>query len=185
MPTINNVTLYDLVTRPLRDLAPPQWYKPLYSGLAHLLVLQLPRILVDARRGGGTSLNREFKVVVVENEAEVREAEQLMDRPLTATAGGVTFMDNIDIIAGRRTQVSLHNPMVLHYHTEASGWPHYVVSAMPDHMLGFPGLVRGRYGYEPLSTQKEAMRSMQRFAKSIPIKQRIGMSDKELAARAR
>ena len=156
--------LAHIAITPLRELAPPHWYRSVVPGLPDILALRVSRSMHDARSGNSFSLKWTLKVVVSETEGDARFLEHMLDRPLPFDGNVVSFNRSVDKTNQRPSVLpSSNNFLLLHYGPSEEGWPHLAVFMLPCRSPD-PMLLRGRYGWGAYATMEEVFARHHRVA---------------------
>jgi hypothetical protein len=150
-----------LKTEPLRKIAPSVWYPGYMPGLSDLLVMRMPPAL---HHQSLTGLNREMRVLFVENETDRKWALRCLDRPVDVQGQAVNFRVGIDKINMRPSTLPRSDQAgVLLYVPPEPDWPHFVLTVLSKNAPD-AGLARQRYGWDAFPDEASAQDHMVKMA---------------------
>ncbi len=142
---------------PLRTVAPPLWYATEISGTPDLLVMKIPGVMAQHRKGNDDTLNRYFKVVFAETVADRAYLNSCLDKPLPVSGNTVSFRLSVDKTNFCPSAYPDGSEIkLLHYGPSEPGWPHIAVVMLWGNINGMK-LHRNRYQWFAFSTEQEAM----------------------------
>lgn len=147
--------LAHIAATPLREVAPPHWYRSVVPGLPDVLALRLPPCIQEARGVNYSPLQRALKVAIAETEGDARFLEHMLDRPLPVDGNVIRFKRSVDKTNQRPSVLPPSKDVrLIHYGPSEEGWPHLAVFMVPCRTPD-PMLLRERYGWGAYSSMEE------------------------------